>query len=170
MFQKYWWWANQIVPFGKIKEKTTMCAHPSPLQHSLKLHFCMFERWHGKHNSLDCDESNIKLKGLFKNVISIITISRSFQYHHHLSESSTSKTFIINRYQLLFALAFCFTGFKAQGQTFDNLIIDLQRPHDNMCLHMHNMYITLSCLWSIEEFKMLWNITIQDICKTNFKN
>jgi hypothetical protein len=79
--------------------------------HSLKLHFCMFERSQGKHNSLDCCENNIKLqniklKGLFKNVISIITISMSFQYHHHLSESNTSKTFIINRYQLFFALLF----------------------------------------------------------------
>jgi hypothetical protein len=31
MFQKYWQWANQIVPFEKIKEKTTMRAHPFPI-------------------------------------------------------------------------------------------------------------------------------------------
>jgi len=69
---------------------------------------------------------NIKLQGLPKNVISIISILRNFQYHYHILESNTSKTFIINRYQLPIALAFCLIDFKAQGQTFDNLIIDLR--------------------------------------------
>jgi len=41
------------------------------------------------------------------------------------------------------ALAFCLTYFKAQGQTFDNLIIDLQPPLDNVCLNVHNIYVTL---------------------------
>jgi hypothetical protein len=41
---------------------------------------------------------NIKLEGLPKNVIPIISILRNFQYHHHILESNTSKTFIINRY------------------------------------------------------------------------
>ncbi len=62
--------------------------------HSLKLHFCMFEKSQGKHISWDCYETNIKLQN-------------------------------INRYQLVSTLAFCFTSFEAQGQTFDNLIIDL---------------------------------------------
>jgi hypothetical protein len=68
---------------------------------------------------------NIKLESLLKNVIPIIPISKNFQYHHHILESNTSKTFTINRYQLLIALAFYLTYFKGQGQTFDNLIIDL---------------------------------------------
>jgi hypothetical protein len=68
---------------------------------------------------------NIKLEGLPKKVIPIIPISRNFQYHHHILELNTSKTFTINRYQLPIALAFRLTNFKAQGQTFDNLIIDL---------------------------------------------
>jgi len=41
---------------------------------------------------------NIKLKSLPKNVIPIIPISTSFQYHHHILESNTSKTFTTNRY------------------------------------------------------------------------
>jgi len=61
-------------------------------------------------------------------------------------ESNTSKTFTINRYQLPIAPTFCLTNFKAQGQIFDNLIIDLCQPLDNACLNMHNIYITLSHL------------------------
>jgi hypothetical protein len=40
---------------------------------------------------------NIKLEGLLKNVIPIIPILRNFQYHHHILELNTSKTFTINR-------------------------------------------------------------------------
>ncbi len=93
---------------------------------------------------------NIKLEGLLKNVIPIIPISRNFQYHHHILESNTSKTFTINRYQLSIAPTFCLTNFKTQGQTFDNLIIDLQQPLDNVRLNMDNIYVTLSCLQSID--------------------
>jgi hypothetical protein len=39
---------------------------------------------------------NIKLEGLPKNVIPIIAISRNFQYHHHILELNTFKTFKIN--------------------------------------------------------------------------
>ncbi len=45
---------------------------------------------------------NITLKGFSKNVIPILPISRSFQYHHHILISNTSKTIIINRYYLQF--------------------------------------------------------------------
>jgi hypothetical protein len=98
---------------------------------------------------------NLKLKGFPKNVIPIIPISRNFQYHHHILESNTSKTYIINRYQLPLALAFCLINFKAQGQTFDNLIIDLRQPPNNVHLNMHNIYITLSHLQSIDGFIIL---------------
>jgi hypothetical protein len=101
-------------------------------------------------NFNDFIKKNIKLQniklGLPKNVIPIISILRNFQYHHHILESNTSKTFIINRYQLPIALAFCLIDFKAQGQTFDDLIIDLRQPPNNACLNMHNIYVTLSCL------------------------
>jgi ATP-dependent exoDNAse (exonuclease V) alpha subunit len=93
---------------------------------------------------------NIKLEGLLKNVIPIIPISRNLQYHHHILESNTSKTFTINRYQLSIAPTFSLTNFKTQGQTFDNLIIDLQQPLDNVRLNMDNIYVTLSCLQSID--------------------
>jgi len=63
---------------------------------------------------------NLKLESLPKNVIPIIPISRNFQYHHHILKSNTSKTYIINRYQLPLALAFCLINFKAQRQTFDD--------------------------------------------------
>jgi predicted membrane-bound spermidine synthase len=97
-------------------------------------------------NFNDFIEKNIKLEGLLKNVIPIIPISRNFQYHHHILESNTSKTFTINRYQLPIASAFCLIDFKAQGQTFDNLIINLQQPPNNVRLYMHNIYVTLSHL------------------------
>ncbi len=58
---------------------------------------------------------------------------------------------------------------KTQGQTFDNLIIDLWQPLDNVHLNMHNIYVTLLCLRSIDGLIILRNITIQDICKTKFK-
>jgi hypothetical protein len=120
-------------------------------------------------NFNDFIEKNIKLEGLLKNVIPIIPISRNFQYHHHILESNTPKTFTINRYQLPIAPAFCLTNFKAQGQTFDNLIIDLCQPLDNVRLNMHNIYITLSRLRSINGLTILQNITMQNICKVNFK-
>jgi hypothetical protein len=46
-----------------------------------------FEQFHRKYIKLQ----NIKLQGFLKNVIPIIPISRSFQYHHHILESNTSK-------------------------------------------------------------------------------
>jgi hypothetical protein len=85
---------------------------------------------------------NIKLEGLPINVISIIPMSRNFQYHHHILESNTCKTFTINKYQLSIALAFCLTNFKAQGQTFHNLLIDREQPPHNVHLNMHNICIT----------------------------
>jgi len=112
---------------------------------------------------------NIKLESLLKNVIPIIPISMNFQYHHHILESNTSKTFTINRYQLSIAPTFCLIDFKAQGQTFDNLIIDLWQPLNNVHLNMHNIYITLSPPQSMDGFIILQNITMQDICKANFK-
>jgi hypothetical protein len=87
---------------------------------------------------------NKKLESLLKNAIPIIPISKNFQYHHHILESNTFKTFTINRYQLPLALTFCLIDFKSQRQTFDILIIDLLQPHNNVHLNMHNIYITLS--------------------------
>jgi hypothetical protein len=99
-----------------------------------------------KHDILQ----SITLKGLLKNVIQIILISITFQYHHRIPYSNISKTFNMNRYQLSFALAFCFTNFKSQGQTFDHLIIDLKQPLDNVPINMHNIYVTLSQLHSLD--------------------
>jgi hypothetical protein len=56
-----------------------------------------------------------------------------------------------------------------QGQTFEHFIIDLCQPPNNVQLNMHNIYITLSRLYSLNGFVNLRNITIQDICKANFK-
>ncbi len=39
----------------------------------------------------------------------------------------------------------------------------------NVRLNMHNIYVTLSCLQSIDGFIILQNITMQEICKVNFK-
>jgi hypothetical protein len=103
---------------------------------------------------------NIKLEGLLKNVIPIIPISKNFQYHYHILKSNTFKTFTINSYQLPLALTFYLIDFKAQRQTFDNLIIDLWQPHDNVHLNMHNIYVTLSHVWSIDRLIILQNITI----------
>jgi len=88
-----------------------------------------------------------------------------YPYHHQILKSNTSKTFIINRYQLLFALAFCLTYFKVQGQTFDHLIKDLCHPPNNVPLNMHNIYIILSRLHSINGLVILQDITIQGIAK-----
>jgi hypothetical protein len=61
-----------------------------------------------KHDTLQ----DITLKSLPKNVISIVSISGTFQYHHQIRKSNTSKTFNINIYQIPLALALCFTIFK----------------------------------------------------------
>jgi hypothetical protein len=112
---------------------------------------------------------DITLEGLSKNVILIAPIIKNFQYHHLVQESNTFKTFNISQYQLPFALAFYLIDFKVQGQTFERLIIDLCQPPNNVQLNMHNIYVTLSCLPSLNGFVILQNITIQDICKVNFK-
>jgi hypothetical protein len=65
------------------------------------------------------------LKGLPKNVIPIALIIRNFQYHHSIQGSNTSKTLNISCYQLPLASYFCLTNFKTQGQTFEDLVIDL---------------------------------------------
>ncbi len=70
---------------------------------------------------------------------------------------------------MFLAPTFCLAHFKAHEQTFDNLIIDLRQPLDNMRLNMHNIYVTLLCLQSIYGFIILQNIIIQDICNANFK-
>jgi len=54
-------------------------------------------------------------------------------------------------------------------QTFDHLIIDLHQPFDNVQLNMHNIYVILWCLWSIDGLIILWYINIQHIHKANFK-
>ncbi len=112
---------------------------------------------------------DITLEGLSKNVIPIIPISIPFQYHHQILESNTSNTFCINRYQLPLALAFCLTYFKSQGQTFDHLIINLKQSHDNVPIKMHNIYVTLSQLRSLDGLVILRDISIEDICKPNSK-
>jgi hypothetical protein len=93
---------------------------------------------------------------------------RNFQYHHFIEESNTSKTSNVSQCQLPLAPTFCLTNFKAQGQTFEHLIIGLCQPPDSIQLNMH-MYVTLSCLRSINGLVILQDITIQDICKVNFK-
>jgi hypothetical protein len=94
---------------------------------------------------------------------------RNFQYHHFIEESNTSKTFNVSQYQVPLAPAFCLTDFKAQGQTFEHLIIGLCQPSDSIQLNMHNMYVTFSRLRSLNGLIILQDITIQDICKVNFK-
>ncbi len=94
---------------------------------------------------------------------------RNFQYHHFIEESNTSKTFNVSQYQVPLALAFCLTDFKAQGQTFEQLIIGLCQPSDSIQLNMHNMYVTFSRLHFLNGLIILQDITIQDICKVNFK-
>jgi hypothetical protein len=103
------------------------------------------------------------------NVIPIAPISNSFQYNHYILESNTSKNFTINRYQLPLASAFCFTNFKTQRQIFDHLTINVCQPSDDVRLNMHNIYITLSCLHSIDGLIILRDITIQDISKIELK-
>jgi hypothetical protein len=80
-----------------------------------------FNEFIQKHEMLQ----NINLKGLPKNVIPIAWIIRNFKYHHSIQGSNSSKTFNISRYQLPLASYFCLTNFKTQGQTFEDLVIDL---------------------------------------------
>jgi hypothetical protein len=61
--------------------------------------------------------------------------------------------------------------FKAQGQAFEHLVINLRQPLDNVQLNMHNTYVTLSCLHLKNRLVILQDIiTIQDTCKAHFKN
>ncbi len=103
------------------------------------------------------------------NVIPIVLMSKTFQYHHQIPQSNTSKTFNINRYQLSLALAFCLIYFKSQGQTFDHLIINLKQPLDNVPINMHNINVTLSQLRFLDWLVILRDISIEDICKAKLK-
>jgi hypothetical protein len=94
---------------------------------------------------------------------------RNFQYHHFIEESNTSKTYNVSQYQLPLAPTFCLIDFKAQGQTFEHLIIGLCQPPNSIQLYMHNMYVTFSCLHFLDGLIILRDITIKDIRKVNFK-
>lgn len=96
------------------------------IQHDNLLHppinvLINFNEFIQKHEMLQ----NINLKGLPKNVIPIAPIIRNFQYHHSIQGSNTSKTFNISCCQLPLASYFYLTNFKTQGQTFEDLVIDL---------------------------------------------
>jgi hypothetical protein len=84
-------------------------------------------------------------------VVTIAPITRNFQYHHYREESNTSKTFNINRYQVPLAPTFCLIDFKSQRQTFDCLIIRFHQPPNIVQLNMHNIYVTLSRLHSLDD-------------------
>jgi hypothetical protein len=114
--------------------------------HSLINVLVNFNEFINKHINLQ----NITLDKLLTNVIPIAPISKNFQYNHYILEPNTSNNFTINRYKLPLAPTFCFTNFKVQKQTFDHLIIDICQPLDNVQLNMHNIYIMLSCLHSID--------------------
>jgi hypothetical protein len=118
-----------------------------------------------KHDTLQ----DITLEGLPKNVIPIVLISKTFQCHHQIPQSNTSKTFNINRYQLWLAPIFCLIDFKSQGQTFDHLIINLKQPPNNVLINTHNIYVTLSQLRFSDGLVILKDISIKDICKAKFK-
>jgi hypothetical protein len=53
------------------------------------------------------------------------------------------KTFSIKCEQIPLNPTFCLTYYKGQGQTFDKLIVDLDKHVDNMALTMHNICVTL---------------------------
>jgi hypothetical protein len=99
--------------------------------------------------------------------------SLKMSYQYYPSPNTKIKHFQKNHnqyiYQLLFALAFYLTYFKVQRQTFDHLIIDLCHPPNNVSLNMHNIYIILSCLHSIDGLVILQDITIQGIAKQTLK-
>jgi hypothetical protein len=65
--------------------------------------------------------------------------------------------------------AFCLTNYKAQGQTFDKLIVNLYKPPNHMTLTMHNIYVILSRLQSIEGLVIMRDIQIEDIQNINFQ-
>ncbi len=62
-----------------------------------------------------------------------------------------------------------FTDYKAQGQTFDKRNVDLYKPLDHMALTMHNIYVILLHLRSIEGLVILRDIQIEDIQNINFR-
>jgi hypothetical protein len=101
------------------------------------------KRYITKHNS----------QGLTKKCGDYSPITRNFQNHHYGEESSTSKTFNINRYQVPLAPTFCLIDSKSQRQTFDCLIIHFHQSLDIVQLNMHNIYVTLSHLHSLDN---LW--------------
>ncbi len=94
---------------------------------------------------------------------------------HKLSTSSPNiiiKCFQKNKHKWITTIAcscFLSTYFKSQGQTFDYLIIDLKQPPDNILINMHNIYVTLSWLLSLDGLIILKDISIEDICKDKFK-
>jgi len=59
--------------------------------------------------------------------------------------------------------------FEFQGQTFDHLIIGLKQPPNNVPISMHNIYVTLSRLCSLDGFIILRDIFIEYIYKAKFK-
>jgi hypothetical protein len=89
-----------------------------------------------KHNTLQ----DITLQGLSKknhtNNTHIMNLLMS-----SLLEWKISKTFNINKYQLLFVSTFYLMDFKTYEQTFYHLIINLKQPFNDLRIKMHNKYV-----------------------------
>jgi hypothetical protein len=56
--------------------------------------------------------NDIMIEGLSKNIVSIVPISRSFDYMHEIEGPQYSKKFSIKRRQIPLSLAFCLTNYK----------------------------------------------------------
>lgn len=110
-----------------------------------------------------CDTlQNITSLGLPKNVILILPISRTCQYHQYIIKSNISKTFNISICQLPLAFTFCHTNSKS-NTNFYQLIIFWNNHTTIYQLHAWHIYVMLSCLHFLDGFIILRHIFYQKI-------
>jgi hypothetical protein len=71
------------------------------------------------------NQKSQNLKNLGENLLPIFPMKKTY-----LMKISSMKTITVTRLQFPLTLAFAFTVFKAQGQTFSKLIVDLTKPEN----------------------------------------
>jgi hypothetical protein len=92
----------------------------------------------------------IQIPNLINGLVPIFPLEKSFPF----SVKGLGNTFSITRVQFPLTPAFCLTANKAQGKTFDKVIVDLQKPISGKMDHNY-IYVALSRAKSLDNIRIL---------------
>ncbi|KIM64601.1 hypothetical protein SCLCIDRAFT_114706 [Scleroderma citrinum Foug A] len=90
-----------------------------------------------------------QLQGLEKNVLPLVPLERTFSIY---TSGGNKKT--VHRRQLPLTPAYSFTDYRSQGQTIQNIIIDIRNPPSGT-LTPFNIYVALSQARGRDQIRLL---------------